>query len=1315
MPHPVWSALPSDPGNAMPLFHPNSPGPRLAAIIEMVVAVTPHRKRAAKLIRKPEQQRTKPDVGPLYVCRNWQLALLMISTLKLSKRVWQAIMGAVDLDWPVAGQDEEYLETQRLAVNDELVGPSELSQFMPESSIRRVLDNIRFDVLLPGASEDLIDFICTDARKVFLIALVSLDCSGSNLLEVVKDFRKNAFTDSLLPVENIAIRGKCAHPKLCRRTNSFDPYSRDKGNASCAHLPALSSFHKKQWSVLGINHFYLFQWRLIAPVFKKESIQRFGQELPEYTILPLISKEEKPCSGHFSDVFRAQLHADHQDTLDPNEKNEVDVALKELKNSIVGERAYKVEEAWQRETETLDELGKLNHPHLIRCIASFKLRARGHYIMFEWANGGTLRDLWAKDPKAHIDLNGNRIKEFLKQLYGLASALRALHGTNTQTATGIADGQIGRLGSQSQAVQNWRHGDLKPENILVFENSSWLGILKMADFGLAKQHDAATALRAEVTSTEHTTLHYEAPEAVTNKTEPRSRRYDIWSMGCIILESVIWLLYGSDVLDIFYDEKKHLRSRPQHTLYFTIKTDEGGSNPVATVSATVKHWISEILKKDPECSQPTALRELLELVRDKLLVVKIPSKSKPSGIPVRATASDLLKGVETIMRAAEDDDEYLFTGMRRSLVRPPSSSNASRRYLDVSRPLTHRPAQHAMFDNTWESLDDKFPAWLMETVGSNALSIFPEGKSSLCERCIALDFESIGVIVSGEYTFLISSTKNAGSLEFWRIKNGLGLQKTRSELLSIYGTPSLHATSNKQSQGIPIEIPKLVATASQTYFDILRQWLKDCDENHVGCRLESTDASLIRIPTRLINVGEMGSPVVYLLETQLSQVLPSQNFRYIALSHPWGDRAEHTHYFTTLRNINRHKSGMHISALPNTFKDAIRVAQELGVRYLWIDSLCIVQGEDGDFADEAKHMETVFSSAYCVIAATRAKGMSSGFLGSRPLRKVARFERLGDPFYVCEPIDNFQRDVIEGALNKRGWVLQERALARRTIYFAENQTYWECGDGVRCETLSRMRNNQAALLGDPNFPRVATDSSKGGRIRLYELLYKQYSRLQFTRISDRPLAIAGIEQRLIRAFDTQGGYGVFNCYFGRGLLWQRDVTVASGAMKPIQFPQSQRYQVPSWSWMAYEGAITFMDLPFGEIEWEEKEVRSPWNPPGPILASSSRISNKSNSSWYTGDTNGRVDLTVTARDFSLSADTHIVYDRGERPGDRIAKCVIVGRRKSAAEVDTQRIHYVLVVAQKQDAGSKAQYERIGAGSLPGSAITKGANLQVQVF
>ena len=103
-------------------------------------------------------------------------------------------------------------------------------------------------------------------------------------------------------------------------------------------------------------------------------------------------------------------------------------------------------------------------------------------------------------------------------------------------------------------------------------------------------------------------------------------------------------------------------------------------------------------------------------------------------------------------------------------------------------------------------------------------------------------------------------------------------------------------------------------------------------------------------------------------------------------------------------------------------------------------------------------MEQVYSSAYVTIAASCARGTEDGFLKSRPHRQCVQLTKGdGAQYYACDAIDDFRTDVDEGELNQRGWVLQERALSRRTIYFTEKQTYWECGGGVRCETLTVMR------------------------------------------------------------------------------------------------------------------------------------------------------------------------------------------------------------------------------------------------------------------
>lgn len=214
-----------------------------------------------------------------------------------------------------------------------------------------------------------------------------------------------------------------------------------------------------------------------------------------------------------------------------------------------------------------------------------------------------------------------------------------------------------------------------------------------------------------------------------------------------------------------------------------------------------------------------------------------------------------------------------------------------------------------------------------------------------------------------------------------------------------------------------------------------------------------------QLPTRLLDVGIEDSPKLRLCNTQ-SENIPVE-VEYIALSHPWGEATvSNPHFCTTKSSVVAHSNEIKFEALPNTFKDAAYTTRALGVQYLWIDSLCIIQGPGGDFNTESSRMEQVFSSAYCVIAASRASGQCDGFLKDRIQSSENDYVTFphenNSPFCVSRYLDDFNNDVLEGSMNKRGWVLQERALARRTIFFTDKQTYFECGDGVRCETLTKM-------------------------------------------------------------------------------------------------------------------------------------------------------------------------------------------------------------------------------------------------------------------
>lgn len=216
----------------------------------------------------------------------------------------------------------------------------------------------------------------------------------------------------------------------------------------------------------------------------------------------------------------------------------------------------------------------------------------------------------------------------------------------------------------------------------------------------------------------------------------------------------------------------------------------------------------------------------------------------------------------------------------------------------------------------------------------------------------------------------------------------------------------------------------------------------------MGLTLTSDDAS--RQPTRLIDVGSEGGRFVKLKITRKTERL-----KWIALSYRWGDRP---HFSTTQTNIQDHIQGIKLIDLPEVFQDAISMTRGLGLRYLWIDAVCIIQGEDGDFATESKRMENVYSGAYCVLAASYSNSLR--LFHTRKKRSCVALnsnENHTNTIYACEMIDNFKDHVLDGPLSLRGWVLQEHALARRTIFFTEHQTYWECGHGVRCETMAKMK------------------------------------------------------------------------------------------------------------------------------------------------------------------------------------------------------------------------------------------------------------------
>ncbi|KAK4222696.1 heterokaryon incompatibility protein-domain-containing protein [Podospora fimiseda] len=1293
---------------------------------------------------------------------------------------------------------KELLVASGLEASHKFLPASVVSSLVTQDTVRSVLPH---DTL-----PETVDFICRDATKLFLTLIVGGEIDASELQRVIIACQKHGMTDGFLPIEQMVCLGR---PAQCQSK----------------HLPALNVFHDEIWADISFR-FYPDQGMFHSPVFTNT---QFRYELKGGSVLPITWKSPHENDGHFSTVYEAIIHSDHHGEQALADK-ELRVALKKLK-PLSSEPGYNVEKAWNHEASALQKISDLRHKNLIRPLAAIRCGPE-FYIMFEWANGGSLRTLWQHQGHVPKDLTADRVMCFLEEIFGLSGALSTLHNTNTNTKTAkivrravnladvgtsasakssqrdlveirpdttpatlsehvpkirfqlpsddeshASEGDISYVseGSDASGEEHWRHGDLKPDNILQFlgpgeRTSRWMGSLKIADLGLAKQHMFATTRRNEKTNMQYTTSHYEAPEAnryMSTSHLPRSRRFDIWSMGCVLFEFVIVVLYGSKGLEAFYSEKQYVDDGTE-TLYFSVDASLG----VARVSDVVTQWIRQILK-DPECNRPrSAIADVVKLIRDRLLVVELPTEgmSMKDLERCRADAGELKDRLEDIWETALDDEEshgdYLFVTRNRSDIPIPTPARGKRPTLaSTPSPLLGQDLQRKQrsltLDTTWNfPVDNVFARAIFKSSFMSESEYFPgpSENNKLCPHCAQLDVLATRVWVETYGNIRTKMTDcdvhklifqalptsiqhHDTAVEIFRSGSNLFLKDKVSPLLSIC-RPTVADTpfEAEKFDEIQIGLPKLPKTGSSDHFHLVSQWLQDCDTNHDSTcrRTGSSITTVATLPTRLIEVGNDTNEQIYL---RVSKVLRESgqhsDLRYIALSHPWGDGARHNHFCTTWENfISRLHDGISVSDLPNTFRDAILVTRALGIKYIWIDSLCIIQGVDGDFNREAKFMETVFSSAYCVVAASQARGTSSGFLSNAPRRRD--FIALGtrpdrtETVYLCQPIDDFQSHIIDGHLNKRGWVLQERALAQRTIYFAEAQTYFECGRGVRCETLTRMTNNQAAFLGDPNFPQLALTSTKGAQIRVYESLYKTYSRLEFSKPSDRPIAIAGLEQRLVAAFNTHGGYGVFDGdFFGRSLLWKRDsddgmkkIDFSAGQM--IEMPARKSYRVPSWSWMAYEGPITFMDIPFRGVEWHyrgENGIRSPWTP-----STGSKNTSSTGGSWHTGNSEEKTNLTAWVTDFSVSFDkakSRICFDQGPTPSytrkqESKLRCVVVGRQKaSAAEQagqDTIDLElYVLAVMASPKEGRYDRYERVGVAAIPGSWIIQEEQEEIQIF
>ncbi|KAI0630043.1 heterokaryon incompatibility protein-domain-containing protein, partial [Trametes polyzona] len=384
----------------------------------------------------------------------------------------------------------------------------------------------------------------------------------------------------------------------------------------------------------------------------------------------------------------------------------------------------------------------------------------------------------------------------------------------------------------------------------------------------------------------------------------------------------------------------------------------------------------------------------------------------------------------------------------------------------------------------------------------------------------------------------------------------------------------------------------------------------DAESGHDHCQVNATPHTPTdALPTRLVDCTNIHHP--RLVETKDNSACAGSP--YLALSYVWGAESAQRHR-TTNANINTYIAvGIEATTLPQTIRDAVYVTHALGFRYLWLDSLCIIQDSGEDKHREMAHMRHIYRHAHLTIIAASASSASEGFLQDRsvsnhrtfavpvvcPVREslVSTVETISESLSQAvtgtihfQPTEE-ERELSD-PIDRRAWCLQEITMSPRSLIFSSTTLVYRCqaegrsivpigqvetrpdrSSGYTLPQLLRVIRNVPSMgTLDRHEPALPYNNDSQLRYTWWEFV-QAYSRRSLSYPSDKLVAFAGLaeefhQQKVTRLTGADYLAGLWRDTLLRDLLWFVD-----HAFKPFPSTRPRQYRAPSWSWAAVDGAI----------------------------------------------------------------------------------------------------------------------------------------------
>jgi hypothetical protein len=374
-------------------------------------------------------------------------------------------------------------------------------------------------------------------------------------------------------------------------------------------------------------------------------------------------------------------------------------------------------------------------------------------------------------------------------------------------------------------------------------------------------------------------------------------------------------------------------------------------------------------------------------------------------------------------------------------------------------------------------------------------------------------------------------------------------------------------------------------------WNIARGWIKSCIETHTCCMSNEVEDGMAvqpALPTRILDLGLPASQGIRLLETE------GHHAEYVTLSHCWGLLQPLT---TTSANVKRHLSAIPFQSMPLLFQDAITATRELGFRYLWIDSLCIIQDSKEDWERECSNMSLIYSHSSLTICGPQAADSSHGFLQARTssefVPRVWKYQNRGEAskwatwtfignVNLHPTSDHYpdgaslSREEHASFFQNRGWILQEYVLSPRVLFFGKFRMYMECRDGLRFEDCEGVKERQADMSNCVDFHTIfrkadfnlGPSPSQNKVSMIWLQLIIDYSRRKLSKSTDKLPAIGAIANKLLDGRGSDYVAGLFKEDMHHGLTWY---CCDEGTLH-----RAPDYRAPSWSWAALDAPVRFM-------------------------------------------------------------------------------------------------------------------------------------------